>query len=532
LKSCETSSAESSLLLQRLPTCKQVDDQLAKTCLREFIEQAWRVVEPRSFVPGWHIDLICDHLEAVFKGEIKRLLINIPPRHMKSLSVSVLWPAWCWLSDPGIRFLAASYAHSLSIRDSVKCRRLVQSEFYARLRRKFQPDFLLTGDVNNKIRFENNMGGVRIAASVEGALTGEGGDIIIVDDPHNVVEGESATQRQAVLEWWDYSMSTRLNNQKTGAYVVIMQRVHEDDLTGHLLAQSRGHWEHLCLPARYEGRKLVSTSLKKEDQRNEINQPLWPAQFGDAELLDLESQLGSYGSAGQLQQRPSPREGGMFRVRNLLRNRMLEIDKRMISSSIRYWDKAGSAGAGCYSAGVLIHELTDHTFLVADVVAGQWGALEREERIKATASMDGRSVRIWIEQEPGSGGKESAESTIRNLAGYIVKADRVTGDKVSRAEPFAAQVESGNVFVMDRPWTKDYIDELELFPNGKYKDKADASAGAFNKLVGRGRMIRPHVGSAPNADEVPDNYADLLARAASPEERKELEGLIHAYAAS
>jgi predicted phage terminase large subunit-like protein len=496
--------------------------------LHEFILQAWRAVEPKEYTDGWHIGLICEHLEAVSKGQIRRLIINMPPRHMKSLAVSVFWPAWCWLSDPGLRFLAASYAHSLSIRDSVKCRRLVQSVYFNKLLRKFQPDFFLAGDVNNKVRFENNMGGVRIAASVEGALTGEGGDIILVDDPHNVIEGESATQRQAVLDWWDYSMSTRLNNQKTGSYVIIMQRVHEDDLTGHLLKQSRGRWEHLCLPARYEGKKVISTSLKSKDKRTAINEPLWPDQFGDSELKDLESQLGSYGSAGQLQQRPSPREGGMFKVMTMLRNKLNEVDPRMISRSVRYWDKAGSVGTGCYTAGVLMHELKDHTVVVADVVAGQWGALEREERIKHTAFLDGRSVKVWCEQEPGSGGKESAEATIRGLAGFVVKADRVTGDKISRAEPFAAQVEAGNVFVLDRPWTKDYIDELELFPNGKYKDKTDASAGAFNKLFFK--RICPHAGTTLRPEEAANDYsafADILNQAKTPEERKELEQIVY-----
>jgi len=352
---------------------------------------------------------------------------------------------------------------------------------------------------------------------------------IIVDDPHNVIEGESATQRQAVLDWWDQAMSTRLNDAKTGAYVIVMQRVHQDDLTGHLLSQARGRWEHLCLPARYEGRKTISTSLHLQDSRQQEGDPLWPEQFGDEQLKDLEGQLGSYGSAGQLQQRPSPREGGMFKVKYLLQNIINEVPAGFIRHSIRYWDKAGSVGKGCYSAGVLIHELRDRTYVIADVVAGQWGALEREERIKSTAVLDGRAVRIWCEQEPGSGGKESAEATVRNLRGFIVKADRVTGDKVSRAEPFAAQVEAGNVFILNRPFTKDYIDELELFPNGKYKDRVDASTGAFNKLTFK--QIAPHVGSDPRPEELSlvrtgGEYADLFAQAKTPEERAALERVL------
>ncbi len=501
---------------------------LARRSLLEFVKQGWRWVEPKDFASGWHIEAVVEHLEAVSAGQIHRLIINIPPRHMKSLAVAVFWPAWHWLSDPGHRWLFASYAQSLSLRDSVKCRRLVQSPFYKELIRQFQPRFRLTGDVNNKVRWENNMGGVRLAASVEGALTGEGGDDIIVDDPHNIIEGESAVQRQRVLDWWDYSMSTRLNNPKTGAYVIIMQRVHENDLTGHLLETQGRKWEHLKLPARYEGQKIISTSLRTEDPRTEIDEPLWPDQYGDAELRELEGQLGAYGTAGQLQQRPAPKTGGMFDVRPLMANMIKQVPKTAIARSVRYWDKAGTAGAGCFSAGVLIHELRDRTYVIADVVAGQWGALEREQRIKTTAQLDGRNVRIWVEQEPGSGGKESAEASIRNLAGFICKADRVTGSKESRAEPFAAQVSAGNVSILERDWTKDYVEEMELFPVGKYKDRIDASAGAFNKLSFK--RIVPHVGSAPRPEERQKaklaEYEDLLAQASSPAERAELEKMI------
>jgi len=508
--------------------------------LHEFIKQGWRTVEPGDYVDGWHIGIICDHLEAVHRGEIKRLMINMPPRHMKSLAVSVFFPAWSWLQNPGHRFLTASYAHTLSIRDSVKCRRLVQSTFYKNLLAYYHPEFSLAGDVNNKIRFENNFGGVRIASSVEGALTGEGGDTIIVDDPHNVIEGESATKRQSVLDWWDQSMSTRLNDPKKGSYIIIMQRVHEDELCGHILTSwSKEKWCHLKLPARYEGKKIVSTLLKTEDIRTEMDQPLWPEQYGDEELHQLEMALGSYGSAGQLQQRPAPREGGMFKVKRLLGNIVNEVPYGLINRSVRYWDKAGTVDAGCMTAGVLMHELKDRTILIADVVAGQWGALEREERIKQTAIMDGRKVKIWTEQEPGSGGKESAEATIRNLSGYVCKADRVTGDKVTRAEPFAAQVEAGNVFILNREWTKEYIDELELFPNGKFKDRVDASSGAFNKLFFK--RISPHAGTgstgdwakqdmagqaAPTNKQFPDDILAILEQAKTPEERAELEMMV------
>src|SRR6266849_2240648 len=179
----------------------KVDRELATRSLGEFVRQAWLIIEPLTpFVPGWHIDAICDHLEAITRGELRNLLINVPPRHMKSLLVSVLWPAWEWIAHPERRWLYSSYASSLSIRDSVKCRRLIDSPWYRRL---WGDRFRLTTDQNTKTRFDNDRSGYRIATSVGGAATGEGGDRLVCDDPHNVQDAESDSVRKATLDWWD-----------------------------------------------------------------------------------------------------------------------------------------------------------------------------------------------------------------------------------------------------------------------------------------------------------------------------------------
>lgn len=405
-----------------------------------------------------------------------------------SLMVSVFWPAWDWLRRPSTQWLFASYAESLSIRDSVKCRRLIQSPPYQQLLARYQPGCVLTGDQNTKIRFDNNLGGYRIATSVGGALTGEGGGIICVDDPTNLVEGESETMRKNVLDWWDYAMSTRLNDPKTGAYVVIMQRLHEEDLTGHILAENK-NWAHLCLPARYEDENRTVSPLNFIDPRTEIDEPLWPEQYGDKELSAIEKELGTYGSAGQLQQRPTPRHGGMFLVENFKIIKAINKSPLSLGSSVRSWDKAGSQDKGCFTAGVLMHKMKDGSFVIEDVVRGQWSAGKREAIIKQTAQLDGVDVKIWIEQEPGSGGKESAESSIMSLAGYDVHADRVTGDKVTRAEPYAAQVEGSNVKLIEGEWNREFIREHELFPNGKYLDQCDAASMALNKLCVQQKVV-------------------------------------------
>jgi hypothetical protein len=286
----------------------KVEREYASRRLREFVRQAWHVVEPSTpFVPGWHIDAITDHLEAISRGHIRNLLINVPPRHMKSLLVSVFWPAWEWITWPERRWLCSSYASSLSIRDSLQCRRLIESPWY---QARWGHIFSLTSDQNAKSRFDNNRSGYRLATSVGGSVTGEGGDRIVCDDPHKVDEVVSDSLRKAAIDWWDIAMSTRVNDPKTSAMIIVMQRCHQRDLSGHLL--EKGNFEHLCLPAEYEGPSRM-TSIGFSDPRTELGELLWPDRFGIKEIADLKISLGSYAAAGQLQQRPSPAGGGIFK---------------------------------------------------------------------------------------------------------------------------------------------------------------------------------------------------------------------------
>src|SRR5271163_4307839 len=301
-------SASFAQLLSRPNLINDIDRELASRSLSEFVRQAWSIVEPSTpFVPGWHIDAIIEHLEAVSRGQIRNLLINVPPRHMKSLLVSVFWPDWEWLRWPERRWLFSSYGAQLSIRDSVACRRLIESPWY---QSRWADRFALTSDQNTKGRFDNNRSGYRLSTSVGGTATGEGGDRIVCDDPHNVQEAESDSVRKATLDWFDVVMSTRVNDPRSAAKVVVMQRCHQQDLSGHLLEQ--GGWEHLCLPAEYEDPPRV-ISIRFPDPRTQAGELLWLERFGRKEIADLKVSLGSYAAAGQLQQRPSPVEGGLIK---------------------------------------------------------------------------------------------------------------------------------------------------------------------------------------------------------------------------
>jgi hypothetical protein len=254
-----------------LPTRDELRAERVRRSLGAFVRAAWPILEPGTpFIGNWHIDAICAHLEAITRGELRRLIVNIPPRHMKSLAVTVFWPCWEWLRRPETRWLCASYAQALSTRDSLKCRRLISHpgtrdsrvsasertlvqrvgylglvELLAEMRG--EEPWQLTGDQSTKQRFENSRTGYRIATSVDGVATGEGGDRVVCDDPHKADEAQSEVTRESVLLWWDQTMSTRLNQPSSGAKVIVMQRLHEADLTGHLI--ERGGYEHLCLPA-------------------------------------------------------------------------------------------------------------------------------------------------------------------------------------------------------------------------------------------------------------------------------------------
>ena len=302
-------------MLLRPSLVDDIDRELASRSLREFIRQAWSTVEPATeFVPGWHLDAICDHLEAVTRGGLRNLVINIPPRHMKSLAVAVFWPCWEWISWPERRWLFSSYAASLSIRDSLKCRRLIESPWY---QANWGDRFQLTSDQNAKQRFENNKSGYRLATSVGGAATGEGGDRIVVDDPHNVGEAESDLVRRAALDWWDQVMSTRLNDPKTGAKVIVMQRVHEADLTGHVLEQ--GGYELLCLPAEWEEGSTRVTSIGWSDPRSRTGRvalagALRTGGTGDVEAVDGELRRGRSAAAAAVAGRRRHPEAALVEV--------------------------------------------------------------------------------------------------------------------------------------------------------------------------------------------------------------------------
>ena len=316
------------------------DKMAAEASLAEFIRQAWHVVEPDvEFIDGWHIDAIAAHLEATLNrnGPINNLLMNIPPGCMKSLATSVFFPSWAWIHNPSLRFLCTSYEQSLSTRDSMRCRQIIQSDWY---RRRWGDRFKLTGDQNEKTKFENDKRGWRIATSVGGRGTGEHPDVVICDDPHKVKEAESETERQAAIRYWDGTISSR-GKVRGVRRIVIMQRLHEDDLSGHILENdAEKRWVHICLPMRAEPDRMDPTPLGWTDPR-EPGELLWEGAFGEGAVSELETDLGTLRAAGQLQQRPAPMGGELFHL-----DWFEIVDASPVNARrVRYWDKACVLGS-------------------------------------------------------------------------------------------------------------------------------------------------------------------------------------------
>jgi predicted phage terminase large subunit-like protein len=449
--------------------------------LRQFTARAWKIVEPAvAFVPNWHIDAISEHLEACSAGEIQRLVINIPPRFMKSLNVSVMWPCWEWSYAPWLRSLFSSYAEALSKRDSLKCRYIIQSNWY---QRRWGHVYQLRKDQNEKLRFDNTETGFRVATSVDGMGTGEGGDRIVVDDPHNVREGQSEKALEAVREWWDQAMSTRGNNPATTVRVITMQRVNEADLTGHVLAKERGY-VHLKIPMEYDGKKTVTT-IGWSDPRTKV---------GELELLKVD--LGSYGTAAQFQQEPAPRKGAIFQEEWF---RYYTTTDRPIpgvhtmppvmSEYIQSWDMAFKGDKDTaleLGSDFVVGDVWSRNgaqIYLRDQVRGQWELPETIRQVTALSEKWPDANAKYIEDK--ANGPAVVSSLRAKISGLILLDPKeLGGDKVARARAAAPVAEAMQIFIPHPDLAPSFdvgawLIEITKFPRATRDDRTDAAVQAW-----------------------------------------------------
>lgn len=426
-----------------------------------------------------HCEVLIAVLQRVADGALKRVIIEEPPRHGKSETLSRLFAAYWLYRFPeqwvGLTSYAAELANTLSrnARDN-----------YCAVGRELKDD---AGAVKH---WETGAGGGLWAAGVGGPITGKGFHLGIIDDPiKNAEESESDVVARRNQDWYRSTFYTRA---EPGAAIVVMQTRWPGvaDFIGWLLTEEGGDepeaWHIVSFAAeREDGAKEIPKTCTLEPDWRAPGDALCPERYPLDRLRKLASRLGPYYYAALFQQRPVPREGVMFP-----RDRVQIVDAMPVGvRRVRYWDKAGTEGGGAYTAGVRM-AIDEHEIVyVEDVQRAQLAAHRRRELMRQTAELDGGFVEQFVEQEPGSGGKDSASDDVRNLAGFPITAETASGDKVVRARPFAAQWQAGNVRLLRGDWNAEYLAEMEHFPHGKFKDQTDASSGAYNRLNGGGFWI-------------------------------------------
>ena len=433
--------------------------------LSSFTRKTFHTVDPGAeYLSNWHIDCMSEHLMAAANGEIRQLIINIPPRMMKSISVGVAWPAFLLGHDPTRKIMAASYAKELSLKHSQDCRLVVESEWY----RRIFPEVVIADDQNTKSKFLTTQRGFRFATSVGGSSTGEGGDVLIVDDPLKPIEAASQVQRDGANTWFDQTFSSRLNNKKTGVIVVVMQRLHENDLSGHLLA--KGGWYHLKIPLIAETKVAVRFPISGFDFYRMPGNLLHEARMGKEDIEKAKKNMGEYGFAGQYQQTPAPAGGGIFQERWFLHYAALPEGAGRIVQS---WDTAFKSDQINDPSVCTTWLVTNEFYYLMDVLCERmiYPTL-KQKAISHAASWGAQEIII---EDKGSG--QSLIQDLRKETKLSVISVTPDADKITRASVVSPIIESGKVLVPEsKPqWLSEYMEEMLLFPNAAHDDRVDST---------------------------------------------------------
>jgi predicted phage terminase large subunit-like protein len=514
--------------------------------LIDFVKLCWKVLEPGNPLRvGWAMEAICEHLEAVSKGQIRNLLINVPPGFSKSLTTGVFWPAWEWgpRDRADLRIISWSYAQHLTKRDNEKCRDLIQHPLYQAL---WGDRFKLKHDSNEKINYKTDKLGFRLASSIGGVGTGERGDRLILDDPHSVDGADSDAEREGTISWFGGTMTTRVRNANPYAEVIdgvlvepsktviIMQRVGRRDVAGTIIDQGLD-FEHLLIEMEYEGnahprRSMVGwrkSAIGYQDPREAVIQAIdayratfrqatpetaaesqWWLDFGDvwtriardmAGLADrkrfarptleenktrLMLKLGSNAVASQFRQWPYEGTGLLFKREDFQYCEPQDVPLPG-RDDCRGWDLAASDTSGAdATATVRLRMTSDGRLYVMHVRAERYTPGRVDDLIQEIARADGHAVIQSFPQDPGSAGKHVISYISRQLLqGYRFRSSPEMKDKARRAEPFASQVQHHNVYLVRAPWNEAYVSELVEFPFGLHDDRVDATSRAYDALL-------------------------------------------------
>lgn len=499
--------------LQNLLSNKDaISKEMCERKLEKYIQHAWPVIEPGTpYLSNWHIGCIAEHLEACLSGQILRLIINMPPRNMKSICTTVTFPTWAWIKDPARRIFTASYAQNLSTKHSIDRRTIIRSEWY---QNNWGDKFQLKDDKNQKMEFGNNHEGVMIATSVGGSATGKGGGILIVDDPHNPTEAMSDTQRQHAIDWFKNTFYTRLDNKKTGVIIVVMQRLHEEDLTGHILhndeLSGQGDWVHLCLQGQEERGSTIYFPMSGRTVERKPGDYLWPEREGKKEHDQAKVMLGEYGYSGQYQQNPSPDEGGYFKKSywrfwwpigakvpppikvkcedgSFHECAQIQLPPEIVIKDKAYsWDMTfKDLKTSDYVVGQLWARDRARKFLL-DQVRGQWSFTKALDEFKEFSKLYPYIPKLVEDKANGTAIMDTIKDEIAGVDGVDP-----SGSKVARAQSVGPTIRAGDVYLPHPhffPWVNKYIDEFAKFPNSKKDDQVDATSQILNYWQAEGNQ--------------------------------------------
>lgn len=462
---------------------------------------AWPVLEPATqYVDNWHIHALCEHLQAVHTGDIKRLLVNIPYRQLKSRIISQAFPVWEWIDSPHLQYLTASYARDLAIRDAVDSRRIIESDLF---QQAFGNSFQMTSDQNVKSRYENDRRGMRTITATDAAATGFGGNRIIVDDPQNVKEADNELARLASIDWWKGTIATRFNNPKEDAAIVVMQRLNEMDLSGYLLSTQSDRWEHLVFPMRFEPTrpKYVGGVLKEvrvEDYPTSIGyvdprvgcdidpetkkgELLNPARLDDATVRGMEQDLGEYHTSAQLQQRPSSRGGVIFKREHwkFYKELPAKFDELILSVDCSFKDTKSSDYVAIQAWGRV-----GACYYLVKRTRARMGFSATVQAVRAHKALFPKANAVLIEDK--ANGSAVIETIQKDIAGVL--AIDPEGGKVARAYAIQPTQEAGNIYLPDPSVDADietFLGEVSSFPNVPHDDETDGMTQAVNWFKNR-----------------------------------------------
>jgi predicted phage terminase large subunit-like protein len=455
-----------------------IDKEIAKRGLREFVEIAWPLVEPsRPYIRNWHTDAICDHLQACAKRQIKRLVVTVPPGSMKSLSCCVFFPSWTWTQAPEQKFIYASYNDKLSRRDSLRTRRLIESDWY---RDRWGDQFELHQDRKGAEVYSNDAGGFRMMTTIKGGVTGEHADIQVVDDPIKPLDVSKSlavadTALKEVDAWWNETMASRLVDFENSVRIIVMQRLVEGDLAGRAIEEG---YEHLMLPMEFEIKRKCYTSIGFEDPRTDEGELLSPSRFSRDAVDQLKREMGTRGASAQLQQNPVPAGG------NIIKEHWIRYYDRVptrFSSLIQSWDCSFDDGEDASFVVGSVWGVIKGNYYLVDQIRAQLNFPDTLKAIKSMTTKHPKSRQKLVEKK--ANGAAVIATLEKEISGLIpINPD---GSKVARVHAIEHLWEAGNVWLPSpalASWVScpgGFVEEVTGFPGRRHDDQVDAMSQAL-----------------------------------------------------